>query len=133
MDHSSNIHAIHADLRTILDGLVTRQQEFESLKSPKMRNHICQKSNSTICKPEENTSTLPLPTIITIYLLPEAIQMIETQLIKLMKLSSNLRLVCNTWGLSEIKPIQTVDAIDVETRNSTKLFLYTHESVKNHS
>jgi hypothetical protein len=57
-------------------------------------------------------------TVISIYLLPEAIQLIKPLLNE--ALARNLRIVANTWGLVWLTPTKSIRAGE----NSTPLFLY---------
>jgi hypothetical protein len=63
---------------------------------------------------------LPMPTIIVLYLLPEAICDLEEDLISLLKYA---RIVCNTWGLPSRKESATIEVPEVGGC-STSLFLY---------
>ena len=65
-------------------------------------------------------------TVICLYLLPEAIAMIEEKLIKLLQKSPRLRILCNSWGLRSIKAIKSSDV----PGTTTSMFLYTEESLK---
>jgi hypothetical protein len=66
------------------------------------------------------TQELPMPTIIVLYLLPEAISALEDDLISLLKYA---RIVCNTWGLPSLKETVTIEVPEVGGC-STSLFLY---------
>ena len=124
LNHSPKIHAVQGDLLEILTFLMDRQKkEFKTT----VGNTKTNASAELEVLPYDD---LPLPTIITFYLLPDAIRLIEPKLIEMMKLNPFLRIVCNTWGMQNksIKPVKTVDAIDQETGLSTKLFLYTSDS-----
>lgn len=119
--HSSNIHAVQGDLCEVLQSLVDRQKE----------SGVVDDDNGNSCKEGEASLYvyLPLPTVITMYLLPEAITLIEPTLVKMMNLNPKLRIICHSWGMRKcIKPSKTVDAIDKETGLATSLFLYTADS-----
>ena len=63
-------------------------------------------------------------TIICLYLLPEAIALIEEKLVSLLNTSRKVRIICNSWGL---RSIIATKAINVE---NVSMFLYTHEAVQ---
>ena len=109
-DHSSKIHAIHGDLCQVLESLLKRKED---------RDDGGDSSDS------KKYSDLPIPTIITLYLLPEAIKLIQPILIKMLQTMKPLTIICNTWGMNkEVTPSKVVDALDEETGNQAKLFIY---------
>ena len=77
----------------------------------------------------KNDSLLEVPfeedaTIIVLYLLPEAIELIRDKLIRC--LERNAVVVCNNWG---IKGVQPTNIIHCGFANNVKLFLYTKSSL----
>lgn len=101
---SPHIVAYQGDLRQVLTSLV-------------------HKNNSLIVPSATTTNTtsqtlLPDPTVITLYLLPEAIQEIEPLLIELLRQHEALRILCNTWGFQTLQPYRTKNV------NGTTLYLY---------
>jgi len=120
--HSSRIHAVKGDLCEVLKSLVDRQKKLRVVDE-KMRAN----NNEGEASPYEY---LPLPTIITMYLLPESITLIEPTLLEMMSLNPKLIIICNSWGMRKsVSPAKTVNAIDGETGLTTTLFLYTAESL----
>jgi Mycolic acid cyclopropane synthetase len=73
----------------------------------------------------------PLPTIIFLYLLPEALLEIEPSLLQLLLIApKNCRIVCNTWGIPNWKPIQETTIPERTAAGvSTTIFVYTTDSV----
>jgi len=123
VSHSSRIHAVQGDLCEVLQSLVDRQKESGVI--------VVDDSMSISLKKGETSPYLhlPLPTIITMYLLPEAIALIEPTLVEMMNLNPKLKIVCHSWGMRNcIKPTKTVDVIDKETGLAASLFLYTADS-----
>lgn len=92
---------IQQDLRQVLDQLVARAKD----------------------QSQEESDDLPLPTVIILYLLPEAIAEIESRLLELLKLSPSLRILCNTWGLRSIQPT-VKQQVHEASLAITPLFLY---------
>jgi hypothetical protein len=115
MDYSNTpsppVIAYQGDLRTLLARLVENSAPIHSLES---------KSTDTILPNE----VLPPPTVITIYLLPEAIREIEPLLLELLKRNPYLRIVCNTWGIPNLLPYRSNEV------DGTKLYLYSHYSLE---
>jgi len=121
LTHSSRIHAVKGDLCEVLQSLVDRQKKIGEADD-KMATFIKEGETSPY-------NYLPLPTIITMYLLPEAIALIEPTLLEMMSLNPKLKIICHSWGMrNSINPAKTVDVIDEETGLDTSLFLYTADS-----
>jgi hypothetical protein len=74
--------------------------------------------------PQPQKHELPLPTIIVLYLLPEAIAVIQEFLVEL--LSHNVRIVCNTWGLKGVEIAKKVQ-LPESGGAITPLYLYTRQ------
>jgi hypothetical protein len=81
----------------------------------------------------EYKNRFPLPTIIFLYLLPEALLEIKPKLKKLLKKApKNCRIVCNTWGIPAWKPIQETTISEATAAGvSTTFYIYTAASVRN--
>jgi hypothetical protein len=109
MDNSNTpsppVIAYQGDLRTLLARLV--------------ENSLGTNSTDTNLPSE----LLP-PTVITIYLLPEAVREIEPLLLELLRRIQSLRIVCNTWGIPNLRPYRTKEV------DGTKLYLYSHYSLE---
>ena len=102
------------DLRRVLQTLVNLVKQRDSDG----------KSGTSVEAP-----SLPLPTVIIMYLLPDALREIEGDLMILLRgLSMDLRLVCNTWGLPSLKPVKRDDFRE-ERGSITTAFLYTQQSL----
>mmetsp|Transcript_38457 Transcript_38457/g.48549 ORF Transcript_38457/g.48549 Transcript_38457/m.48549 type:complete len:188 (+) Transcript_38457:103-666(+) len=63
-------------------------------------------------------------TVLVMYLLPEALALIQDKLIA--QLNRGSRIVCNTWGLQGIQPMETIESGE---HKNVKLFLFTKESL----
>jgi SAM-dependent methyltransferase len=116
--HSNNAPQIYRmDLRQVLDRLSSQCVTDEFSR------------DSSLAADEEVASIVwPNPTVILLYLLPEALSEIEPQLSKLIQcLHSNLRIICNTWGLPAWKA--TKDELITDGKSTTKVFMYTRPSV----
>jgi len=121
LNHSLQVHAIQGDLCEILEHLLRKMKNSREAGMVLSSNTLMDQNRS----PSIEQSSLPIPTIITLYLLPEALTLIEPLLTEMMNIHKRLRVVCNTWGFKSIHPAQIIDAIDEETGMGTKLFLYT--------
>jgi hypothetical protein len=120
-DSERFICAIEQDLRTVLLTLIDQCKEKEENR------------------PEEGTASattrqqyllekkLTMPTVIVLYLLPEALAEIEPFLIELLEMLPDLKILCNTWGLPSLQPTSTKHVTDYE--NSTILQCYTQGSL----
>jgi len=110
---SRSIQAKQKDLCTILNKLV----------------QLYAQPNSTNNQQDtDSTENLPRPTVITLYLLPESIALIQPQLIALMQHNKDLRIVCNTWGLKGLLPTKSTEYM--EQNESATISLYTHDSIR---
>lgn len=106
-----HIVAYQGDLRQVLTSLVHKNN-----------NHFIVVPTATTTSTSTTSQTLlPNPTVITLYLLPEAIQEIEPLLIELLRQHKALRILCNTWGLPTLQPYRTKNV------NGTTLYLYTDQ------
>mmetsp|Transcript_1831 Transcript_1831/g.2772 ORF Transcript_1831/g.2772 Transcript_1831/m.2772 type:complete len:266 (-) Transcript_1831:153-950(-) len=112
------IKVVQGDLREVLDALLQRSEREQSNDNSNNNDDDC-------CEQQQDGTytELPLPTVICLYLLPEAIAQIESQLVSLMKSNSSLRVLCNTWGLQTIEPVHVLDVDDGVS--TTCLSLYT--------
>ena len=64
-------------------------------------------------------------TVICMYLLPEALAVIEDKLVQLLRAKKGLRLLCNSWGLSSLEATGSTQVLNAS------IYLYTHESAVN--
>lgn len=83
---------------------------------------------------KDNTKSnikFPLPTIVFLYLLPEALLEIESSLLQILHIAPrNCRIVCNTWGIPRWKPIQETTIPETTAVGvSTTIYVYTADSV----
>ena len=99
----------------------THSDEAIHTSSETLQRHI------TVLRADLREIDLYEATIICLYLLPEAIALIEDKLISLLKQNPRLRILCNSWGLRSIQPIKTADV----PGTTTSMFLYTIQSIKN--
>jgi hypothetical protein len=100
------------DLRNVLQSLVAISKQ-----AGRAKNEV------------SGISPLPLPTVMMLYLLPDALKEIEDNLIVLLtKLPTEFRIVCNTWGLTSLKPVKT-DSFREESGSVTQALLYTKQSL----
>lgn len=77
----------------------------------------------------DDIGALPLPTIIIMYLLPEALAELEDSLRELLRLlPESFRILCNTWGLNSLVPQQRMD-VKEEGGAVTPLSIYTRKSL----
>ena len=104
-----SVQAVHADLRHVLSSLVKRA-----------------KGEVDVSEFRE----LPLPTIIVMYLLPEAIQELEGDLLLLLAMLEPLKIICNTWGLTSVQPANVLEVEEGSGGGTTTLFLYNRESLR---
>ncbi|KAL7576544.1 hypothetical protein ACA910_018038 [Epithemia clementina (nom. ined.)] len=156
---------LQQDLRQVLNQLVQQALSLSSSLSSTNKEHgSFNKSNKNDIenghdnKENDNDTDhhhqdndwLPLPTILVLYLLPEAIQEIQPLLMQLLQhlpSENNVRILCNTWGLisssknddtnttttvTVTTPVQTCDILEPGGTTSTTLFLYTKESLSLH-
>jgi SAM-dependent methyltransferase len=79
-----------------------------------------------------NKPIFPLPTIIFLYLLPEALLEIKSDLSYLLTIAPDCRIVCNTWGIPHWKPIQETTISETSAAGvSTTIYIYTQQSLRN--
>jgi SAM-dependent methyltransferase len=78
---------------------------------------------------ERVSDAFPLPTVVFLYLLPESLLELESQLAKLLRSVPQCRLVCNSWGIPHWKAMQEETIRDSSGVLSTTIYVYTHESV----
>jgi SAM-dependent methyltransferase len=71
---------------------------------------------------------LPNPTVIILYLLPEALEEIKSLLSSLLTYLPNCRVVCNSWGIPSWRPMEEAVA-HTSTTVTTKVFVYTKQSI----
>lgn len=112
---------LHRDLRVVVELLVDRAQPHPS------EHHQSKESVRELC---DLTLPLPLPTVLVMYLLPEAISILEEPILRLLLLLPNLRVICNTWGMLNL---QETDKSDIKESSGaiTTLFLYSSQSLAN--
>lgn len=67
---------------------------------------------------------LSTATIIILYLLPEAVELLKSRLIE--RLRAGVVVVCNTWGLKGVEPAATINCGRL---NNTRLLKYDRSSV----
>jgi SAM-dependent methyltransferase len=117
--HINNVPQIYRmDLRQVLDRLLSQcvTDEFSS-------------DSSLTADAEVASIVWPNPTVVLLYLLPEALSEIEPQLSKLMHcLDSDFRIICNTWGLPSWKAAKDELITDL-VKSTTKVYMYTRSSV----
>lgn len=107
VDHEEAVLAVRADLRDVLASLVERfalEEEDadgeEGDRSAEPRR-CSRESGPASSSSFDEFRSLPRPTVITLYLLPSAVALIEPDLIQIMRSDPALRVVCSTWGLSK--------------------------------
>lgn len=106
-DGKPRVQLVQADLREVIRGLL-----------------VAQNSKAKSTDKTASFRDLPMPTIIVLYLLPEAIAELEKDFIALLQYS---RIVCNTWGLTSVKHSKKI-VVPAEGGGSTTLFLYSQET-----
>mmetsp|Transcript_18597 Transcript_18597/g.25600 ORF Transcript_18597/g.25600 Transcript_18597/m.25600 type:complete len:300 (-) Transcript_18597:232-1131(-) len=122
----SSIRAIHGDLvevlQTLLDDIDTESCNV---------SNVAAAADVVSSSEQLPFGILPIPTVICLYLLPEALELIKPLLVKLMERHKpNLRVVCNTWGLKGLNAVKTHEASTGDGNMTTStLTMYTHESV----
>lgn len=113
LSRSERIRAVHVDLREVLAFLVSLA---EGGGVP---------TNDKEGQPSEQFENLPAPTVLVLYLLPEAIRDLEGDLIKLLEgFDENFRLICNTWGLKTIQSSKVLEVSEIGGVSSTTFRLY---------
>lgn len=96
------VQAVQGDLRDVLDRLL---------------------SDDT-----DESSSLPAPTVVCLYLLPEAIATIQPRLERLLRRYPGLRILCNTWGLQDLRAVASIEATDGDG-GSADVTLFAHASL----
>lgn len=115
------------DLRDVLRALV-RQAVHASTTSGRLGGEE-DDERVTPDRTVDSMADLPLPTVIVMYLLPEAIDLIQYDLIQLLKtLPNNFRIVCNTWGIKSLHKIRAIECHETSLA-LTPLMLYTKDSL----
>lgn len=126
------VRAVRADLRAVLAALVEKAEAafgvagagdqegligtVEKEKGDGATSKVAPPTEEGTAPPSrsslmaEGLNDLPLPTVVALYLLPEAVALIEPMLLKLLRLVPGSRVVCNTWGLKSIEPVKTLYA-----------------------
>jgi hypothetical protein len=120
MTEKNRPRVVQQDLRVVLQHLVDQVQQEPSQKGPQ---HA---SSSSVAL--GNSLDLPLPSVIVLYLLPEAIAAIQDSLIILLSALPNLRVLCNTWGMPHL---DAADSRQIREKSGaiTPLYLYTCQSL----
>lgn len=103
---------LHNDLRVVIEMLLTQIKGAES-----------------ISKRGTSEELLLTPSVVVLFLLPEAISAIEASLVSLLRLIPNLRIVCNTWGLRGLRPDEIREVLE-SNGGRTTLYLYAAESLR---
>lgn len=121
------IVALEGDLRTVLNCLLHRHSNTTRIGQHDSPIAASEKK-ATNSIPEHVAALLVCPTVITIYLLPEAIKEVEPLIVELLRQTkgmdgNSLRIVCNTWGFRTIQPYKIKDV------EGTRLLLYTSQSL----
>jgi hypothetical protein len=117
------------DLRIVLQRLVTQAKGGQ--KDLVLREIEPSAPPTPPAPLEEDTVHLPCPTMITLYLLPESIQELKQYFEDLLRHSPpGFRILCNTWGLSHLRPVRTTEIEEKPGGATTSLFLYTRESLR---
>ena len=101
------IQVLEADLRECLDVLVDRQERKDS------REELDQTQQSANSDDGGIFSTLPMPTIVVLSLLPESIRTIEDKLLTLIQ-NQGIRIVCISWGLLSIQASEQAELYEEE-------------------
>lgn len=117
------IRAIRKDLRQVARDLVDRAK--------RENNNKIANSHATVNE-DDDDNVLPLPSLVVLYLLPEAIAEIEEDLVEMLKVIDPMRILCNTWGLKSIKPTSTLEIEETPGGASTVVSLYTKEALTSH-
>jgi hypothetical protein len=114
------------DLRVVLQRLVAQAKGGEA-------DVLLREKEPSAPPPpqEEDKAHLPYPTLITLYLLPESIQELKQYFEDLLRYSPpGFRIICNTWGLTHLRPVRTTEIEEKPGGATTSLFLYTRESLE---
>lgn len=102
------IRLVHGDLRHVITSFVAR----------------------VLGEPYPTFSDLPFPTAVVLYLLPESIQELEQDLLFLLTKLEPMKIICNTWGFDTVQPTRVLEIEEVSGGATTKLFLYTNNSLR---
>jgi len=111
VDGPERVQVIHGDLREVLSEFVHRQNGSSSSR---------EENEGDGTRPYEH---LPMPNVITLYLLPEGIASIEEDLTKLLP---KTKIVCVSWGLKRLQPIEQ-KVYYARNGAQTTMYLYTNE------
>jgi len=111
MNLRERVWPIQADLRHSLATLIKRAKEKNHGEQEQLETHP------------------PLPTVIVLYLLPDAIEEIQGDVMELLQLLPDLRVVCSTWGLLGVEPANTLE-LSENGGATTVLHLYTSQAKK---
>ena len=111
-DHNgaSKIRAVHADLRAVLNHLVFQAE-----------------SNDGAADVDIRFMGLPMPTVLVLYLLPESVRELEPDLLKLINCVDDFRIICNTWGLETVDPIEVLEVKEPDSVASTVFRMYSRK------
>jgi SAM-dependent methyltransferase len=126
---------IQADLRVVLDTLLETARQNRGGE-----DSIGNVPNTSTTIDSMEQQQLPLPTVIILYLLPEALAELAPRFEGLLEAScGTLRIVCNTWAFPKWRPTLRTEIAEREASSSgdgggnnivtTSLFLYTSESL----
>ena len=120
--HERLPRVVQYDLRQVLKALVAKAKRV--YKSEHAGDEPVEDDISS------SLADLPIPTVIVMYLLPEAIEMIKTDLIQLLEiLPDKFRILCNTWGIKGLTKASTME-VKEESLALTPLLLYTKASLE---
>lgn len=121
---------VQMDLREVLDHLIRKSTVSDHVSDVTSSINDAKSDDSNKASLSENFN-LPIPTIIILYLLPEALNEIEPRVIELLKLLPHLKILCNSWGLPSMKPYVEKEITDEENGAGirTPIFVYTKESL----
>lgn len=122
---------VQMDLRDTLDQLVTIAEKSNKNAKTSLSNNLSSQTSFGLGRSSsvETQYDLPLPTIIILYLLPEALAEIEPRMIRLLELIPNLKIICNTWGFPNLHPLVENEIYEENSSIVTSLFVYTTKSL----
>lgn len=107
------------DLRQALDCLVKQAKDGRAAQG-----------DAITTSDGDTNLDLPLPTVIILYLLPEALSEIEPQLSDLLRSLPNCRIACNSWGLPSWNPVKAGEVKEESAAGvSNSVFVYTQQSL----
>ena len=109
---------IRQDLRNVLKILVAQHSPTPRPTSTETHSDIA-----------ANDDPLPLPTVVFLYLLPDALSEIKWNLVLLLMAVPNLRIVCTTWGLPSLEPAKKGEFEETQSGSTAEAFLYTKKSL----